>query len=64
MEKGTINVGIEYYTDVVREHAIMQSQINTLKRFLRKKSSERLIYVREVADIFGFDANDPAGYQE
>lgn len=64
MEKGTIAVGIDYYTDIVREHAIMQSQINTLKRFLYKKQSDRLVYVREVADIFGLDINDPAGYQE
>ena len=64
MEKGTIAVGIDYYTDIVREHAIMQSQINTLKRFVYKKHSERLVYVREVADIFGLDINDPAGYQE
>ena len=61
-KRGTVTIGIEYYTDLVREHAIMEEQIHELKRFCKSETS-KLIYVKEVAKIFGFDVGDP-GYQE
>ena len=66
MEKGTVTIGIDYYTDVVRENAIMQDQIRSLRRFLTNehRGGDKLVYVTEVARIFGFNIEDPVGYQE
>lgn len=55
MDKGIINIGIDYYTDLVREHAIMQEQQRTLRRFLEKENKRsKTVYTDEVAQIFGF----------
>ena len=54
-ERGTVTIGVDYYTDLVREHAIMQDQIRQLKNLLRSESERefRVVYVAEVANIFG-----------
>ena len=55
MDKGVINLGIDYYTDIVRENAIMQEQQRTLRRFLEKENKRsKIVYTEEVAQIFGF----------
>lgn len=55
MDKGVINLGIDYYTDIVRENAIMQEQQRTLRRFLEKENKRgKTVYTEEVAQIFGF----------
>lgn len=59
--KGTVTVGIDYYTDLAREHAIMQEQISALKRMLK---ADRYVSAKEIANIFGFNLDDPSGYQE
>lgn len=53
-ERGTVTIGIDYYTDLVREHAIMQKQISQLKRFLRNEEERisRMVYIKDVAEIF------------
>ena len=40
MDKGIINIGIDYYTDLVREHAIMQEQQRVLRRFLMNENKK------------------------
>lgn len=54
-ERGTVTIGVDYYTDLVREHAIMQDQIRRLKNLLRSESDKdfRVVYIAEVANIFG-----------
>ena len=65
MDKGIINIGIDYYTDLVREHAIMQEQQRVLRRLLEKEyKKSKIVYAEEVAQIFGFNLNDNSGYQE
>lgn len=68
MERGTVTIGIDYYTDVVREHAIMQAQIREARKLCEDnvKDNFRCLYVKEVARIFGFNVPETpdAGYQE
>lgn len=65
MDKGIINIGIDYYTDLVREHAVMQEQQRVLRRFLMNENKKsKIVYAEEVAQIFGFSLEDNSGYQE
>ena len=62
MEKGMITVGIDYYTDLVREHAVMQTQINECKRLIKSEST--MVYCKDIARIFNISLDDPSGYAE
>ena len=61
-KNGTVTVGIDYYTDLVREHAIMEDQLRQIKRFCKEERT-KLIYAKDIAKIIGFRLDDP-GYQE
>lgn len=65
MDNGIINIGIDYYTDLVREHAIMQEQQSVLRRLLEKEyKKSKIVYAEEIAQVFGFKLEDMSGYQE
>lgn len=59
-ERGTVTIGVDYYTDLVREHAIMQDQIRQLKNMLKRETDKefRVVYVADVAKIFGIQTGD------
>lgn len=58
MDNGTVTIGVDYYTDIVREHAIMEANIRQLKRFLKEERTSRMVYKTDVAQIFGFNVEE------
>lgn len=58
MDNGTVTIGVDYYTDIVREHAIMEANIRQLKRFLKEERTSRMVYITNVAQIFGFNVEE------
>lgn len=58
MDNGTVNIGVDYYTDIVREHAIMEANIRQLKRFLKEEGVSRMVYKADVARIFGLNVEE------
>ena len=50
--KGTVTIGVEYYTQMIEEHAIMMAQIEALKRMIE---SESYISRKDLAHIFGLE---------
>lgn len=58
MDNGTVTIGVDYYTDIIREHAIMEANIRQLKRFLKEERTSRMVYITSVAQIFGFNMEE------
>lgn len=56
--RGTVTIGVDYYTDLVREHAIMQKQIIQLKHFLKEEKISRMVYKTDVARIFDLNVEE------
>ena len=55
MDKGTVTIGVDYYTDLVVRNAVMEQQIDQLKSLLKQERVSRMVYVTDVARIFGLN---------
>ena len=55
MDKGTVTIGVDYYTDLVVRNAVMEQEIDQLKSLLKQERVSRMVYVTDVARIFGLN---------
>ena len=53
MENGTVTIGIDFYTALVENNAIMNDRLARLQKLLDRERT--MVYVRDVANIFGIE---------
>ena len=53
---GTVTIGVDYYTNLVEESAVLRAKLEALERFVKGEKS-KIVYVKDVAAILGVEEN-------
>ena len=53
MNEGTVTIGIDFYTALVENNAIMNDRLARLQKLLDRERT--MVYVKDVANIFGIE---------